>query len=117
MVPPLPILVFFLHFLYHELLSYRFATYEFLRNKFADERGKMTQVQTLASGLGAGVAEAIAIVCPMETIKVKFIHDQTQPNPKYKGFFSGVYTIVKTEGMEHFYVILAYEPSACICLL
>ena len=63
----------------------------------------MSQVHTLLSGLGAGVAEAIVIVCPMETIKVKFIHDQTQPNPKYKGFFSGVYTIVKTEGKDkHF---------------
>ena len=83
----------------HFLSRYRFATYEFLRNRFADEKGKMSQLQTLASGLGAGVAEAVVIVCPMETIKVKFIHDQTQPKPKYKGFFSGVYTIVKTEGM------------------
>ena len=64
----------------------------------ADENGKLTQVQTLLSGLGAGVAEAVVIVCPMETVKVKFIHDQTQPNPKFKGFFSGVSTIIKTEG-------------------
>lgn len=83
--------------------SVRFATYEFLRNNFADEKGKMSQVQTLASGLGAGVAEAIVIVCPMETIKVKFIHDQTQPNPKYRGFFSGVYTIIKTDGIRGTY--------------
>ena len=69
----------------------------------------MTQVQTLASGLGAGVAEAIVIVCPMETIKVKFIHDQTQPKPKYKGFFSGVYTIVKTEGTRSSFEPLLYE--------
>lgn len=64
----------------------------------SDENGKMTQVQTLAAGLGAGVSEAIVIVCPMETVKVKFIHDQTQANPKYKGFFSGVGTILRTEG-------------------
>ena len=64
----------------------------------ADESGKLTQFQTLACGLGAGVAEAVVIVCPMETVKVKFIHDQTQPNPKYKGFFSGVSTIVRQEG-------------------
>ena len=42
--------------------------------------------------------EAIVIVCPMETVKVKFIHDQNQPNPKYKGFFHGVKEIVKQEG-------------------
>ena len=63
-----------------------------------DDSGKLTQIQTVLAGLGAGVSEAVLVVCPMETIKVKFIHDQTQPNPKYKGFFSGVSTIVKTEG-------------------
>ncbi|EDO33353.1 predicted protein [Nematostella vectensis] len=78
--------------------SVRFAVFEYLKNKMADENGKLTQFQTLASGLGAGVSEAVVVVCPMETIKVKFIHDQTQPNPKYKGFFSGVRTILKTEG-------------------
>lgn len=63
-----------------------------------DDKGKLTQMQTLTCGLGAGVMEAVVIVCPMETVKVKFIHDQTQPNPKYKGFFSGVGTIVRQEG-------------------
>ena len=48
--------------------------------------------------LGAGVTEAILIVCPMETVKVKFIHDQNQAVPKYKGFFHGVREIVRQEG-------------------
>ena len=65
----------------------------------ADSHGKLSHSATLTCGLGAGVAEAVFVVCPMETIKVKFIHDQTQPNPKYRGFFSGVYTIIKTEGI------------------
>ena len=77
---------------------YRFSAFEFLKNHMQDDSGKLTQIQTVLAGLGAGVSEAIFVVCPMETIKVKFIHDQTQPNPKYKGFFSGVSTIVKTEG-------------------
>ena len=72
--------------------------FEFLKNKMADDTGRMTQPQRLLAGLGAGCSEAIIIVCPMETIKVKFIHDQTQPNPKYRGFFHGVRTIVKEEG-------------------
>ena len=63
-----------------------------------DENGKLTQLQTLAAGLGAGVSEAVLIVCPMETVKVKFIHDQSQPKPKYKGFFNGVATIIRQEG-------------------
>lgn len=80
----------------------------------ADDRGKLTQVQTLLCGLGAGVAEAVVIVCPMETVKVKFIHDQTQPNPRFKGFFSGVATIVKTEGKTELVVKLFKADPFCI---
>ena len=76
----------------------RFAMFEFLKNKMVDDRGKLTQTQTILAGLGAGVSEAILVVCPMETIKVKFIHDQTQPNPQYRGFFHGVRTIVRQQG-------------------
>ena len=76
----------------------RFAMFEFLKNKMVDDKGKLTQTQTVLAGLGAGVSEAILVVCPMETIKVKFIHDQTQPNPQYRGFFHGVRTIVRQQG-------------------
>ena len=34
----------------------------------------------------------------METVKVKFINDQASPNPKFRGFFHGVRTIIRTEG-------------------
>jgi len=47
---------------------------------------------------GAGVSEAVLTVTPQETIKVKFIHDQTLPNPKYRGFFQGVREIVREQG-------------------
>ena len=74
--------------------------FEYLNNKLSDEKGDLTQGRRLLCGLGAGVSEAILIVCPMETVKVKFIHDQTQPNPKYKGFLHGLRTIIRTEGEE-----------------
>ncbi len=67
----------------------------------ADEKGNLSKSHTLLCGLGAGVSEAILIVCPMETVKVKFIDDQTKPNPKYRGFFHGVRTIVKEEGIVY----------------
>ena len=44
--------------------------FETLKNSMADEKGNLTQLQTLGAGLGAGVSEAILVVCPMETIKV-----------------------------------------------
>lgn len=83
--------------------SVRFAMFEFLKNKAADSKGNLTKGRTLLCGLGAGVSEAIVIVCPMETVKVKFIHDQTQPNPKYRGFFHGVREIVRQEGLRGTY--------------
>ena len=49
-------------------------------------------------GLGAGVSEAILAVTPMETVKVKFIHDQTQAKPRFNGFFHGLRTIIAEQG-------------------
>lgn len=96
---PVGILVFDVKLQLHKSFYFhRFSVYEFLRNRLVDENGKLSGARTLLCGLGAGVGEAIIIVCPMETVKVKFIHDQTQPNPKYKGFLHGVRTIIKEEG-------------------
>lgn len=44
--------------------------FEFLSNKMRDENGKLDGTRGLLCGLGAGVAEAVVVVCPMETIKV-----------------------------------------------
>lgn len=90
--------------------------FEYLKNKMADENGNLTQPRTLLAGLGAGVSEAILVVCPMETIKVKFIHDQTQPNPQYRGFFHGVRTIVRQQGLSASMVYL-HRPRVCVCVL
>uniref|UniRef100_A0AAR2LPY6 Uncharacterized protein n=1 Tax=Pygocentrus nattereri TaxID=42514 RepID=A0AAR2LPY6_PYGNA len=81
----------------------RFGVFEFLSNKMRDEDGKLDSTRGLICGLGAGVAEAVVVVCPMETIKVKFIHDQTSANPKYRGFFHGVREIVRTQGLKGTY--------------
>ncbi|KAJ8380331.1 hypothetical protein SKAU_G00011090 [Synaphobranchus kaupii] len=81
----------------------RFGMFEFLSNQMRDETGKLDSTQGLICGLGAGVAEAILVVCPMETVKVKFIHDQNLANPKYRGFFHGVREIVRTQGIRGTY--------------
>jgi len=81
----------------------RFGMFEFLANKFRTGDKKLSVTEGLLCGLGAGVAEAIFAVCPMETIKVKFIHDQTSANPKYRGFGHGVVSIVRAEGFRGIY--------------
>ncbi len=39
----------------------------------------------------------------LSVFQVKFIHDQNQPHPKYRGFAHGVATIVRTEGIGGIY--------------
>lgn len=63
-----------------------------------NEHGQLSTAGKLSAGLGAGVAEAVLAVTPMETVKVKFINDQRSGNPQYKGFFHGVSTIIRQEG-------------------
>uniref|UniRef100_A0A672JE09 Tricarboxylate transport protein B, mitochondrial-like n=1 Tax=Salarias fasciatus TaxID=181472 RepID=A0A672JE09_SALFA len=81
----------------------RFGVFEFLSNYAKDESGRLDSTRGLLCGLGAGVMEAVLVVCPMETVKVKFIHDQTSAKPKYKGFFHGVREIVRAQGLRGTY--------------
>ncbi|KAK4812920.1 hypothetical protein QYF61_001035 [Mycteria americana] len=89
----------------------RFGMFEFLSNQMRDEQGRLDSTRGLICGLGAGVAEAVVVVCPMETVKdervvspqVKFIHDQCSPKPKYRGFFHGVREIVREQGLKGTY--------------
>jgi len=58
---------------------------------------------SLLSGLFAGFSEAVLAVCPMETVKVKFIHDMNSANPQYRGLFHGMRTIIAQEGLRGCY--------------
>jgi len=79
-------------------------SYEWAANNFRDSEGRLSRTQNLLCGLFAGVSEAIFVVTPMETIKVKFIHDWViSTTPKYKGFLHGVRTIVRQEGLSGTY--------------
>jgi len=69
----------------------RFWAFEEAKNRFQDSKGGLDTKGTLTCGLIAGSAEAVIVVTPMETIKVKFIHDQLSANPKYRGVFSRSY--------------------------
>ena len=69
-----------------------------LQGRLSFFQGVLSPQLRFFCGMGAGVCEAIAAVTPMETIKVKFIHDQTSPNPRFRGFFHGVREIVRTQG-------------------
>lgn len=84
----------------------RLGGYEILKNKLQRPDGSMSTVNTLLCGLGAGVAEAIIAVTPMDTIKTRLIHDQLTRSPaerRYRGFAHGVRTIVAEQGIGGIY--------------
>lgn len=81
----------------------RFGAFEEFKKRSVDANGQLTPGKRLLCGLGAGVSEAILAVTPMETVKVKFINDQATPNPRFKGFFHGVRTIVAEQGLKGCY--------------
>lgn len=76
----------------------RFGAFEEFKKLLLNDKGQLTASTRLLAGLGAGISEAILAVTPMETIKVKFIHDQNSANPKYRGFFHGVREIIREQG-------------------
>ncbi|KAJ3188708.1 hypothetical protein HDU85_004422 [Gaertneriomyces sp. JEL0708] len=81
----------------------RFLSFEQFKKMLADEDGRIAGQRIMLAGLGAGITEAITVVTPTETIKTKLIHDQNQPNPKYRGLVHGVKAIVKSEGVAGIY--------------
>jgi len=85
----------------------RFWGFETAKSFLQDEKGAMSTQNNLLGGLFAGALEAVAVVTPMETMKVKLIHDQLSPVPKYRGFFHGVRTIATQNGLAACYKGLA----------
>ncbi|XP_051540611.1 tricarboxylate transport protein A, mitochondrial-like isoform X1 [Myxocyprinus asiaticus] len=81
----------------------RFGMFEVLSNPMRDATGRLDNKGSLLCGLGAGIAEAVLVVCPMETVKVKFIHDQCSLRPRYRGFFHGVREIIRDQGFRGTY--------------
>lgn len=99
--------------------SFRFGAFEEFKKRSVDANGNLSPGKRLLCGLGAGVAEAIFAVTPMETVKVKFINDQRSAKPQFKGFYHGVRTIIKNEGKQYLHkpkhVLTSKLLSSLIC--
>ncbi|KAJ3319762.1 hypothetical protein HDV06_005963 [Boothiomyces sp. JEL0866] len=81
----------------------RFLAFDQIKALFADRNGKVSAAGMVLSGLSAGIAEAVVVVTPSETIKTKLIHDQNSANPRFRGLVHGVKTIVAEEGISGIY--------------
>lgn len=78
----------------------RFGSNEALKTHVFKEKSRLN---TFLAGLGAGVSEAILVVTPAETLKVKLIHDKLLETPKYKGMVDGIRSITSQSGIAGLY--------------
>lgn len=78
----------------------RFGVNEFCKNHIFTDKSRGA---IFASGFISGIFEALLVVTPMETLKVKLIHDRFQEVPKFKNFFHGVRMIYKEQGFAGMY--------------
>ncbi|KAJ3550646.1 hypothetical protein NMY22_g325 [Coprinellus aureogranulatus] len=90
-------------------MAIRFASFEAYKGLLADrETGKTSVGGIFIAGLGAGVTEAVAVVTPMEVVKIRLQaqqHSLADPleTPRYRNAGHAVYTIVREEGFSTLY--------------
>ncbi|KAF2836763.1 mitochondrial uncoupling protein 2 [Patellaria atrata CBS 101060] len=89
-------------------MAIRFTSYEWYKQLLADKSGEVTSKSTFLAGLAAGITEAVAVVTPMEVVKIRLQaqhHSMADPLdvPKYRNAAHALYTVVKEEGVGALY--------------
>lgn len=90
-------------------MAIRFTSFEAYKQMLADpSTGAVSGKGTFLAGLAAGVTEAVAVVTPMEVIKIRLQaqhHSLADPLdiPKYRNAAHALYTVVKEEGAGALY--------------
>ncbi|KAL6909108.1 mitochondrial carrier [Trichoderma evansii] len=90
-------------------MAIRFTSFESYKQLLADKStGTVSGRATFLAGLAAGVTEAVAVVTPMEVIKIRLQaqhHSMADPLdiPKYRNAAHALYTVVKEEGVGALY--------------
>ncbi|KAF2808726.1 mitochondrial carrier [Mytilinidion resinicola] len=89
-------------------MAIRFTSYEWYKQLLAAPDGTVSKKSTFLAGLAAGVTEAVAVVTPMEVIKIRLQaqhHSMADPLdvPKYRNAAHALYTVVKEEGAGALY--------------
>ncbi|KAL7651534.1 hypothetical protein ACMYSQ_011243 [Aspergillus niger] len=93
----------------------RFFTFDRVKQSMpTDSSGKVTPLGNMSAGLVAGVAEAVVVVTPGETIKTKMIDDRAGPK-LYTSTIHGIKSIISKEGLSGLYrgvIPVALKQSA-----
>jgi len=86
-------------------MAIRFTSYEWYKQLLASDSGSVTGGANFLAGLAAGVTEAVAVVTPMEVVKIRLQaqhHSMADPLdiPKYRNAAHAAYTVVREEGFS-----------------
>jgi solute carrier family 25 citrate transporter 1 len=90
-------------------MAIRFTSFEWYKQLLANkDTGVISGRGLFFAGLAAGVTEAVAVVTPMEVVKIRLQaqhHSMADPLdiPKYRNAAHALYTIVKEEGAGALY--------------
>ncbi|KKZ67655.1 hypothetical protein EMCG_06715 [[Emmonsia] crescens] len=90
-------------------MAIRFTSYGWYKQALCNkETGKISGSANMLAGLAAGVTEAVAVVTPMEVIKIRLQaqqHSLADPldTPKYRSAPHALLTVVKEEGFGALY--------------
>ena len=90
-------------------MAIRFTSFEWYKQLLANKETGIISGQALfLAGLAAGVTEAVAVVTPMEVIKIRLqaqYHSMADPLdvPKYRNAGHALFTVVKEEGFGALY--------------
>ena len=90
-------------------MAIRFTSFGAYRQALADPRtGVASGSAVFLAGLAAGVTEAVAVVTPMEVVKIRLQaqhHSMADPLdiPKYRNAAHALYTLVREEGVGALY--------------
>lgn len=90
-------------------MAIRFASFETYKGWLRDrETGETKARYIFLAGLGAGTTEAVAVVTPMEVVKIRLqaqMHSLADPldTPRYRNAAHAVYTIIREEGPRTLY--------------
>ncbi|WVN86838.1 uncharacterized protein L203_102012 [Cryptococcus depauperatus CBS 7841] len=89
-------------------MAIRFASFELYKGWLVKPDGSITQKATFLAGLCAGATEAVAVVTPMEVVKIRLQaqqHSLADPLdiPRYRNAAHAAFTIVREEGITTLY--------------
>lgn len=89
-------------------MAIRFASFEAYKGWLSKPDGTLAPSSTFLAGLGAGATEAVAVVTPMEVIKIRLQaqqHSLADPMdiPRYRNAAHAAFTIVREEGILTLY--------------